>query len=82
MPEIIPLAKTRRANTREIVNAELAKMKPGDCIVITDWAEELGISSPGLRYFIPPSRRAVRFVPGRKKPVAVVIPEPCQKSKK
>jgi hypothetical protein len=55
------------------VAAEIKKLRRGDCFPVLDWAREWGVSDQALRAHIPRELLAVRHVPGKPRPVSVVL---------
>ncbi len=76
MPKILSIEKDTKPGIRELIAAQLDSMKPGEAIVLLDWAKELGVESKAFYRHIPEENRMVARVAGRKECVSLLI-KPC-----
>jgi hypothetical protein len=79
MPRILALAEHRGHDYQKLVRIQMDKLKPGEVVVLAEWAKELGCEVIALRRRIPNTHVSKLWLRGHPRPVlAMICPEPTK----
>lgn len=82
MPRILQLSEHEAIDYPRVVREQIARLRPGQLIIITDWARELNCDKDVLTRQIPKTHLAKKWLRGFTTAVRVLIcPEPTKRQR-